>query len=499
MSDRSIDEEKQVPEPVAEASHASTTGSLGPDDYIVIFEEKDPQNPKNWPFFVKAYHTFFYSLTTFAAQYNSAAMSSVIKPIEQQMGVSRTVALLSTSLYVFGVAFGPMLFAPLSEVYGRKKGIVIPFAISGIFTLGTASSKNISAILCTRFFSGLFAGAPVVSSGGVLADLWLPAQRGTALSLYAYFVAAGTMCAPTISAVLFRATGHWQWSCWFASMLFGIITAIDGIFLRETYAPIILTNRARKLRHSTGNWLYHSKHEEWELTVKEFTHVHLVRPFAMLATPIVFCMALFASYVFGILYLTVTSIPYTFQVTRGWDDTVSTYPTMAMFIGAIVGSWCNIWGSTRYARVLEKNGGKPVPEERIHTMMVFGWLMPAGIFIFAWTSRPEIHWFVPVLGIALSGLGFFTIFQGCLNYLVDTFTSFSASAIAANTFCRSIFGAVFAIIGHYLFENLGVHWGASLIGFIALGMIVIPFFFYFYGARIRARNPFVRLVENQHA
>jgi len=120
--------------------------------------------------------------------------------------------------------------------------------------------------------------------------------------------------------------------------------------------------------------------------------------------------------------------------------------------------------------------------------------MPAGIFIFAWTSDRDIHWIAPMIGIAVMGVGFIVIFQGCLNYLVDAFTRYAASAIAANTFFRSIFGGIFPLFGYILFENLGVHWGGSLVAFIALGMIPIPFLFYIFGQKIRSKNPYSNLV-----
>jgi hypothetical protein len=82
------------------------------------------------------------------------------------------------------------------------------------------------------------------------------------------------------------------------------------------------------------------------------------------------------------------------------------------------------------------------------------------------------------------------IFQGCLNYLVDTYTKYAASTIACNTFLRSVFAASFPLFSKQMFANLGVHWGGSLIGFVALGMIPIPFFFYRYGAVIRAKRPY---------
>lgn len=464
---------------------------------LIAFKEDSSGRPLNWPLKKKAMHVAFYGITTLSAQYNSSAMSPVVPHLMKSFDISQTVAILSTSLYVLGVAFGPMLFAPFSEVYGRKPGVLIPFGISGLFTLGAASSKNIAALLCTRFFAGLFASAPVVSSGGVLADMFLPTQRGTSLVFYSYFVVCGTTLSPLVSAAL---TQHsetaWQWAEWLPAIMIGVALVADVLLLSETYVPVLLVRRAKRMRLNTQKWHIHAKHEEWQLTLDEFLKVHLARPFAMLATPIVFCIALLASYVFGLLYLVITSISKVFKEERGWNNTVSQLPLIGLTIGVMIGGIGNVLGNKRYTAKVAANGGKSIPEERFPVMMILGWLFPAGIFIFSWTAdNNKIHWFVPILGIVIMGIGFLSVFQGCLNYLVDAFTRYSASAIAANTFSRSLFGAAFPLFGHYLFDNLGVNWGGSLIGFIGLGLIPIPFVFYFFGKTIRAKNPYINLVS----
>jgi DHA1 family multidrug resistance protein-like MFS transporter len=465
------------------------------DEFVVTFGPDDPDQPLNWPFKKKAIHTMFFGLTTFAAQYNSASMSSVTSHISNAFDVNQTVGTLPTSLFVLGVAFGPMLFAPISEVYGRKIGVLGPFFLSLIFTLGTGGSTNLASVLCTRFFAGLFASAPIVSSGGVLADIWPPAYRGTSLVFYAYFVVNGTTLAPLFSSLVVQSDdSEWKWASWLTCIICGVILIADLLLLHETYPPVLLSRRARKLRFQTKNWAYHAKHDEWQLTANEFLTVHFVRPFAMLATPIVFCIAMYASYVYGVLYLVITSVSETFREVHGWSATSSNLPMIGVTIGAIIGGLFNIYGGLRYARLSRELGGKPLPEERMLVMMYCGWMMPAGIFIFAWTQDKDIHWIAPIIGLGIMFCGFFTIFQGCLNYLVDAFTKYSASAIAANTFTRSVFGAVFPLFGHSLFRNLGVHWGGSTLGFIALGMIPIPFIFYIFGKPIRAKNPYINLV-----
>jgi DHA1 family multidrug resistance protein-like MFS transporter len=77
-------------------------------------------------------------------------------------------------------------------------------------------------------------------------------------------------------------------------------------------------------------------------------------------------------------------------------------------------------------------------------MMVGAVLFPIGMFWVAWSGNyPQVHWIVPTLSGVLTGAGLMTIFLQALNYLVDAYLIVAASAIAANTFLRSIFGAGF--------------------------------------------------------
>ena len=121
-------------------------------------------------------------------------------------------------------------------------------------------------------------------------------------------------------------------------------------------------------------------------------------------------------------------------------------------------------------------------------MMVGSVFFAGGMFITGWTAHKRFPWIAPCIGLTMMGIGFFTIFQAALNYLVDTFRGYSASAVAANTFLRSVFAAAFPLVVSSMYHNLGVPWASSLIGFIGVAMIPIPYGFFVYGKRIRAKS-----------
>jgi len=72
-------------------------------------------------------------------------------------------------------------------------------------------------------------------------------------------------------------------------------------------------------------------------------------------------------------------------------------------------------------------------------------------------------------------------------YLVDAFQIYAASSLAANTVVRSIMGAVLPLAGLRMYDALGMGWGNSLLGFIALAMVPLPFLFKKYGEFLRKK------------
>lgn len=110
---------------------------------------------------------------------------------------------------------------------------------------------------------------------------------------------------------------------------------------------------------------------------------------------------------------------------------------------------------------------------------------------FGWTGvNPDIHWIVPTLSGLLTGFGLLAIFLQSLNYLVDAYLMFAASAIAANTFLRSLCGAAFPLFARQMFEGMGIQWASTLLGILAALLVPVPVWFYLRGAKIREKSAY---------
>jgi MFS family permease len=136
--------------------------------------------------------------------------------------------------------------------------------------------------------------------------------------------------------------------------------------------------------------------------------------------------------------------------------------------------------------------GNMKPEHRLPLILTLPGAigLPIGVFVYGWTTYYKVHWIVPIISTSLIGLGNLTAMMTIQTYLVDAFTVHAASAIAANTVLRSLFGAVLPLAGLTMFDSLGLGWGNSLLGFISVAFIPVPIFFRFYGERIRTSKRF---------
>jgi DHA1 family multidrug resistance protein-like MFS transporter len=162
-----------------------------------------------------------------------------------------------------------------------------------------------------------------------------------------------------------------------------------------------------------------------------------------------------------------------------------------MIAGEIIAFIAIILLNPRYTKKLEANNNIPVPEWRLPISMVGGLLFAAGLFWFGWSGYTgHVHWIVPVLSGLFTGFGIFSIFLSLLNYLVDAYLMFAASAIAANTFMRSIFGGVFPLFATYMFNGMGIEWASTLLGCVALLLVPMPVIFYLFGKKIRGKSKF---------
>ncbi|KAI4230710.1 MAG: hypothetical protein L6R40_007967 [Gallowayella cf. fulva] len=380
--------------------------------YRVDWGPDDPENPQNWKTAYKGWLTFQLGMLALAASLGSSIISPAGNAIAHYAHISLEVATLPLSLYILGFVFGPLLWGPISEVWGRKVSMLPAMFCLALFSIGTATSKTPAAIMITRFLGGVFGSAPVSNVAAAMGDIWAPKARGTAVAIYALCNMGGPTLGPVIGSSLTVSHLGWRWTMYIEAIFVFTIVGVGLFALPEVYGPVLLKRRAIRLREATGNQAYWHPHEEVKLDFKSIVTKQISRPLRMLFTePMVTCMTLYASFVYGLLYLTFVVFPIVFEEIRGWKPVVSALPFFALFVGVLLALAIILMNQPRYTRIVDENKGRPVPEARLPPMLIGGVLFVIGLFWFGWTAAPSHHWLLPVIAAVFIGAGFNVIFQ----------------------------------------------------------------------------------------
>lgn len=283
----------------------------------------------------------------------------------------------------------------------------------------------------------------------------------------------------------------WRWTEYSLAIWTCITLTVSTLCLPESYAPKLLAAKANNLRKTTGDRRYYHPHEDQVIDLHSIVTKHFARPVMMLATePMVTVIALYASFVYGTLYMTLEIFPIVFHEHRGWKLVVSTLPFLALFVGVLCAFFINVANQPRYKRISDAAGGKSVPEARLLPMAVGGILFTIGLWIFAWTADSPIHWIAPNIGAAIFAAGFSVTFNQCVNFLVDTYSTYAASAVAANTILRSIMAAGLPLAARPMLKALGTGPAISVLGALATIAIPVPFLFMKYTAALRRQSKY---------
>jgi hypothetical protein len=191
------------------------------------------------------------------------------------------------------------------------------------------------------------------------------------------------------------------------------------------------------------------------------------------------------------------AFPIVYEEQREWNSGVGGLPFLGVMVGTLLGSLYALYDNKRYIKVEKECNGHAPPEARLPPCMVSAVTIPVGLFGFAWTNFPSIHWMASVTALVPFGFGLILIYLGIVNYLIDSYSSFAASALASMSILRYLFGAVFPLFTAYMYDGLGVHWASSIPAFISVLCIPLPFLFYRYGPAVRAQCKYAAISQQR--
>ncbi|EXJ67002.1 uncharacterized protein A1O5_09648 [Cladophialophora psammophila CBS 110553] len=460
--------------------------------FEVDFDPDDPGNPRNWSIWYKSFAIFTISFGTLGVVMYSTSYTSGMDAMMQEFGVkSEPIATLGVTTYLFGLAVGSLLLAPIAETYGRKPVYTICMAIFTVLVLPTAVATDLQTVIITRFFGAVFGSAMIANAPGSIADLVSDEYRATAFSIWSIGPMNGPVVGPTIGGFVTEYLG-WRWTNWIA-MIWGGCAFVLLILLKETYAPVLLQRRAKNLRRVHDDERYWSRYDI-RVGFVELMKINLSRPFIMaVQEKICIFWNLYISIVYGILYLCFVAYPIVFTELRGWSTGISGLS----FLGIGIGTMAIICSASPIRKLInshkrDQDGNVP-PEAMMSIVCIAAVLVPVGELWFAWTCYPtKIHWAISIAAGIPFGFGNGAVFIYAGNYLAYSYGIYAASAMAGNAVMRSFLGGTLPLAGPAMYRALGPNWAGTLLGILEVIIIPIPFLFYRYGNRIREKSTLIR-------
>ncbi|KAK9364659.1 major facilitator superfamily domain-containing protein [Lipomyces kononenkoae] len=456
------------------------------DPYLVTWDGPlDPTNPMNFKFVKKIRILLIVSTLTFIVPLASSMFAPGVPELMRDFNNSNTtLASFVVSIYILGFAIGPLVVAPLSEMYGRSIVYKISTFIYTVFTIGAGECNNLASMFVLRFLAGLIGSTSIALGSGSVADVMPMEKRGKYMSLYILGPVLGPSVGPVIGG--FLAAVSWRWVFRAIGILSGIMTIVVFLFLPETYGPNILHAKANRLRKQSGNEKYHTMYEDRLSGPVALFMKNIIRPCKLLIlSPIVLLMSIYTAMTYGQLYLLFTTFTVVFEEQYGFSTDVVGLSYLGLGLGCLVSVLIIIRYSDRILLQMAAKSGEKKPEYRLPLLLILSPLNIVGLVMYAWTVQFAVHWIVPLIATFLIGVGILATFSPTISYLVDAYTIYAASASSASTMVRSLGGAVLPLAGPKMYAALGYGWGNTTLAFIMLAITPLPFFLYVKGEWLR--------------
>lgn len=262
----------------------------------------------------------------------------------------------------------------------------------------------------------------------------------------------------------------------------------------ETYKKTILQKRARTRKQSNA-----SPPATDAIPLRAVVQRIILKPFIMLfVESIVLFMTIYMAFNFAVFYSFFAAFPYIFGGQYGFTPGQEGLTFISVALGCVIGFLAVVFIDRRTYPALEaKYGvGAVPPEYRLYGAMIGCALNPISLFWFGWTANAGVYWLSPVIAAVPFAVGNIMVYSSGALYIMNSYGSLhGASALSANSLLRYAGGGAFPLFTVQMFSSLGIGWASSLLGFVSVALVPVPWVLYKYGKRIRAHSRYIVIEE----
>ena len=458
----------------APSSDSSNTASAAWDD------PGDPQNPVNWSKGRKWQVVIIVALYTLVPSMASTMVAPMLTAISDDLHIGSHVEMQAIfSIFVMGYVVGPLFFEPLSEALGRWITLQIGNAVFALGSIACGFAPKGGLLILFRLLSGLGGSSSICVGADVINDCWKLGERSRPLTVLVLARLLGFTAGPIFAAFVTEISiehASWRWVFWITCTLSVVLQVCCVSVLPETHAAVIL-----RRRRSPASYLATSRYARFRIVGQNISRAKGQLSSAWKETwdlvstlPIVSIMSVYMGYLYGLLYLMLSTLPILFTGCQHYRQPVdlASVNYVSIGLGCFIGSFVGIPFVDRSYFRFRSGSGKFKPRGKHLFVSFISWtfVIPVGLFVYGWTAETHQHWIIPNLGATVFSMGVIVTQQFCQSLLVEAIPRATVSTLRITVTLRSIFGFCFPLLGPALFNSLGFGWGNSLLAFVAIGV-----------------------------
>ncbi|KAI9594196.1 major facilitator superfamily domain-containing protein [Syncephalis fuscata] len=405
------------------------------------------QRKKNWILFQAGLAGFFGPLS-------STIYVPALLDITTNLNTTTTMVNLTVSLFILFYGIAPMVWAPLSERLGRRPIYIVSLALYVLTSVGCALSNSIGLLLVMRILQASSSSAATAVGAGSVADVFHIHERGSKMGYFLLGPLIGPVIGPIIGGVLNQYHG-WHSIFWLLTGLGGLALIVNVLSMPETLY--------KEMRQKSGRF-------------------NPIRPLIFFRFPAVTFSMLYPGIAFGFMYLLITILPRTFINQYGFT---TTQVGLTNITGTIISGK---YADYILAKEQAKRQEKPPAEVRLIALWPSAILTPLGFLLYGWFLNANFHWFTPLIGTFIMSIGLMISNTVVNVYLIDAFTSRSASVVSLANFVRAVLASITPLFAVQMVDSLGNGWTFTIIALVFSVSSILPALVYLYGARWRPKN-----------
>lgn len=482
---------------------------------IVDFDpEGDPENPQAWSRSYRWALTLILTWMAFNVTFCCGSVVPIASGIVRDLdgkdssragslsgsggsSSSRYASVLLVTIWELGESAGPLIIAPLSEMFGRYPVLNVCNSLFATMTLLSAFSPTTPILIMCRALSGLVVSSNVLNPA-LIGDLWEPEDRGSPMSLVQLAPLIGGSIGPALAGAIAEQVG-WRWVLVISALLIASAALLTATLFRETYKVAILKRRARRLAASTSE----EEEETQPLTAAADREINgrdssellesIVRPFYVFGSSgVLMALALYGSVAFSHFYNISTTLPHILETYYALTPKATGGCLVFFSCGAMVSVLaCNLFLDRIYVRLrADSASGAGQPEFRLPLSIVGGLIMPPALAFYGWAAQAVVPLPLLMFAVAVVGSGLLLTILPLSAYVVDAFGLYSASAMTGFIVARCLMGTFLPLATTPLVDALGYGWGFTVLAGVSAVLAPVPIVVMRFGEQWRAAGKY---------